>query len=273
MGSEDLQTCLTTTLPQAMEGLQQSHRNIDQIAQYCKNAYASEQDQNGVFLKTQNYVKDALSNVAYHIHAVSLHITNFLQLQANEIDKISLQIQAVSDRTKSAHDNIGQFAFRSQDSVRAYQRQPKLRKLDESQLPENARPVGRYTRQAINLKALDNVGIDLTGHKGTDGFTSALTAPPSMQAPPVSPAPSQASMGAFAPPQAPVASMRPPPPAMYVPPPPPMANLPPPRNLMMGTGFGAPPPPPPVDFEVPMDLPPPPSFDDMAPPPPPPRDY
>jgi len=173
--SEELSTFFNVTLPQALEGLNQSHRNIDQIAQYCKNAYSSE-DQAAVFGKTQNYVKDALSNVAYHVHSVSINISNFLQMQADEIGKIGIQIHDLAMRSKVIHDGVGIYGLQTQDSIRTYRKQPKQRKLEESELPENARPTGRFTRQAINLKALDNVGIDLSGHRGTDQFS--FNAPP-----------------------------------------------------------------------------------------------
>ncbi len=93
--SDNIHNCMTVTLPSALANLQQSQKNIEQIALYCKTAYANENEQPAVFQKTQMYLKDALSNVAYHIHTVGLHLTNFLQLQVNEIDKLDLQIQTL----------------------------------------------------------------------------------------------------------------------------------------------------------------------------------
>jgi hypothetical protein len=97
MADEQLSLTINSTIPKALADLNQSHKNIDQIAQYCKNAYATEADQNAVFQKTQAYIKDALSNVAYHIHTVGLHMTGFLQLQAKEIERLDLQLQTLAD--------------------------------------------------------------------------------------------------------------------------------------------------------------------------------
>lgn len=93
---DDLHSCINSTIPKALGDLAQSHTNIEQIAAYCRNAYMTEPNQQEVFRKTQAYIRDALSNVAYHIHTVGLHLTNFLQLQANEVDKLDLQLQTLS---------------------------------------------------------------------------------------------------------------------------------------------------------------------------------
>lgn len=54
MATDDIHTCISTAIPKALADLIQSHTNIDQIAQYCKNAYAvNESEQDAVFQKTQ----------------------------------------------------------------------------------------------------------------------------------------------------------------------------------------------------------------------------
>jgi hypothetical protein len=91
----DLHSIVQTVLPGALSELAQSHENIEKIAQYCRNAYTA--DQSDAFGKTQTYIRDALSNVAYHVHTVGLHLTNFLQLQVTELDKLDLQIRTLTD--------------------------------------------------------------------------------------------------------------------------------------------------------------------------------
>jgi len=260
---DTIQNCMGTTIPSALANLQQSQRNIEQIAQYCRNAYSNENEQGAVFQKTQSYIKDALSNVAYHIHTVGLHLTNFLQLQVNEIDKLDLQIQTLKSRMKAAHDNTGASGFKTQEAIRDYRRQPKIRKLQDHELPVSAQPLQKIVRQNINLKALDNVGIDLSGNKGSGSFVNLTQPPSSIQAPPPSlgaPPTGMTGMNMTAsgnygrgPP--------PPPPSMaFRPPPPPISmDMPPPPPPAFG-GYGS------HDDMLP---PPPPPLDDMPPPPPP----
>lgn len=270
MSVPDTQTYINQTIPKALADLNQSHVNIEQIAQYCKSVYSQpEQDKTAVFLKTQTYLKDALSNVAYHIHTVGLHFTNFLQMQANEIDRLDLQLKTIGDKMNLAHDNVGKSAFRTVESTKTFEPRAKMQKIqDENELPANARPIPKYVRQPINLKALDNVGIDLSGHKGTESFSATVESHP-IQAPPPSLAspPPLSQPAVFVP--APQGPPPPPPPIGLAPPP---SFMPPPP--MMGLD-DAPPPPPMEDLPPPFldDMPPPPPVMDddmMAPPPPPP---
>jgi hypothetical protein len=92
----NLNALIDSTLPKAMQDLQQAHTNIEQIAEYCRQTYAREADTNAVFSRTQNYIKDALSNVAYHVHTVSLHLGTVLLLEANELEQMDLQVNIIA---------------------------------------------------------------------------------------------------------------------------------------------------------------------------------
>ena len=50
-----------------------------------------------LFAQTKQYTNDALLNVAYHVHQVSLQLTNYLQVQAAELEKVDLQIKTITD--------------------------------------------------------------------------------------------------------------------------------------------------------------------------------
>lgn len=98
----DLQSYITTTIPNSLAELSKSHSNINQIAQYCKSAYDQEVKQDGggttgVFSKTQNYIKDALANVAYHIHNVGNQLNTLLLQQTKEIARLDVQLHALTD--------------------------------------------------------------------------------------------------------------------------------------------------------------------------------
>jgi hypothetical protein len=270
MEEQTAESLISTTIPQALNDLKNSHNQIDQIAAYCKNAYlqpdANKQD---IFLKTQTYLRDALSNVAYHVHTVGLHLTKFLKFQDEQIDELELQVNVLTDRLKSAHDTTGVSSFRTVEAVKIYQRQIKSKQIAPPQTEV-------FQRQPLNLKALDNVGIDLSGTKGTDTFQSIQSAPSmkQMQAPnttvpvPLGYRPAPPS-GGYQPPPPPPGDFGvplPPPVDFGYPPPPPPGDFgypppPPPGD------FGYPPPPPPGDFGYP-----PPPGDEDLPPPPPPRD-
>jgi len=233
----DMNTFVQTTIPKALSDLQESHNNIKQIATYCKSAYTSG-DPNKVYEQTQNYTKDALLNVAYHIQTIGTHITSLLELQASEIDKLDIQIRAISDRMKACHDATGAAGFRTTDAAKVYQKGIKIKKLDGSQLPDSARPLAKYVRRPIRV--MDN--IDPSSHPVQQ---QQYQAPPPTATPP--PPAAHRSVIYNAPP------ISAPPPTLNLP-------VPPPRG-----GAAAPPPP----YHS-LPPPPPPSFDGMPPPPPPP---
>src|SRR5690554_6130671 len=65
----------------------------------------------------------------------------------------------------------------------------------DNQLPPNAQPLTPYVRGGIDLNALDNVGITLSGHQGTGTFSSSLSSsvPPPLSSP-APPAPTSHSV-------------------------------------------------------------------------------
>jgi len=248
---------MSAAMPKYLADLAQSSKNIEQIALYCKNAYQQENTKAETFQKTQQYIKDALSNVAYHVHTVGLNLTNFLQAQANELDKIDLQMQVVSDRVKTAYETVGTVAFRTNEAKRSYQPKSKMRKIEEPDLvPENARPIQKATRNQFNLKALDNVGTDLQGNKGKDNFIAALEAGVTIQSQTLTSSSSYSNFNNNSTRELPPPPKDFTPPALsapsFMPPPPRDLNLPPPP-----VDLSLPPPPPPRDLGE-YDLPPPP---------------
>ncbi len=58
-------------------------------------------------------------------------------------------------RFKAVHDQSGALAMRTMEAVREYKREIKMRKLLDSELPQNARSIGKYPRPPLNLQALD----------------------------------------------------------------------------------------------------------------------
>ncbi len=93
----DMHSYVQTTIPKALQDLLESNNNIKQIATYCKSAYLSPGDQAKVYDQTREYTKECILNVAYHVQTIGTHISSLLDLQTNEIDKLDIQIRALSD--------------------------------------------------------------------------------------------------------------------------------------------------------------------------------
>jgi len=157
MGDSDLSSW-SASIPAALEEMNASTVNIQQIAQYCKQSFQqSGSVSSELYGQTKQYTNDALINVAYHIHKVSYTLTNFLQVQQTEIERLELQIKTVADRLRAAHEQTGAITLRTMEAPRNSQRSYKFKKLEEGEVPETGKPLGKYQRTPINFSALEGV--------------------------------------------------------------------------------------------------------------------
>lgn len=213
----DLATCMET-IPPALDELAKSQGTVQQIALYCKAAYQEGADVNAVFEQTKNYTNDALQNVVYHVHNVGLQITNFLEVQMKEIEKIDLQVRLLSERMRACHEASGAPDKQLMEAPHPYNQALPSRKLAGHELPWSAQPLQPLPRTIIDLNALDGVG------NGDSSITSSRSGAPSPRS--ISSSSSLASphSGFGGPPPPPMSSGAPPPPppdAGFAPPPPP----------------------------------------------------
>jgi len=283
----DINVYSQTTIPAALAELMDNHSKMEQISNYCKSAYVSGGDTAQIYEQTQGYAKNALLNVAYHIQTIGTHITTLLQLQSNEIEKISIEIATLTQRVNMIHDSTGTQAFNTPDSAKAYKSTLKEKKIEV----EAAKAPTKFVRKQINY-SMGSSGESQLNHSNSsanlNGSTGGLAPPvnsnsstPTYQSPSYSPQPT----GVPKPPAPisapPTRSSAPPPPSLSVPPSVPqrgsvIVGAPPPPPTSFGGGGGDLPPPPMMgDFPPPPPsfggggLPPPPSIGDLPPPPPP----
>ena len=59
---------------------------------------------------------------------------------------------------KASHDATGAPEKQSLELPKNYTKSDKIRKLEGADLPESAQPLEPYTREPIDITALDNVG-------------------------------------------------------------------------------------------------------------------
>ncbi|KAF2074114.1 hypothetical protein CYY_004599 [Polysphondylium violaceum] len=280
----DINVYSQTTIPAALAELMDNHSKMEQISNYCKSAYVSGGDTAQIYEQTQGYAKNALLNVAYHIQTIGTHITTLLQLQSNEIEKISIEIATLTQRVNMIHDSTGTQAFNTPDSTKSYRSTLKEKKIEV----DSAKAPTKFVRKQVNYSMGDSAQLNHSNSSANlNGSTGGLAPPvnsnsstPTYQSSPsYSPQPTGVPKGPPAPISAPPQrTSAPPPPSLSVPPIPSQrtsvhAPPPPPPS----GGFDLPPPPPMMgDFPPPPPsfggggngLPPPPSIGDLPPPPP-----
>ncbi|EGC35131.1 hypothetical protein DICPUDRAFT_87985 [Dictyostelium purpureum] len=272
----DINYYSNTTVPNALAELMDNHNKLQQISLYCKSLSANGSDPNEAYEQTQSYAKNALLNVAYHIQTVGTHITSLLQLQTNELEKLNIQVQTITQRVKMIHDSTGTNVFSMPDAAKPYKSSLKDRKVEL----DTAKPPVKYVHKPVQY------GMSEIGGAGNNGSapqlnhsnssanlnsSNAAAPPPSLSVPPSIPQRNTAPSAAPPPPPSFGGGDFPPPPPSFGLPPPPSGDFPPPAfgDLPPPPAFDLPPPPP-TSFG---DIPPPPrpmsQLYDLPPPPPP----
>eukprot|EP01132_Coremiostelium_polycephalum_P004993 gene4993-6217_t len=269
----DMNVYTQTTIPNALAELMDNHSKMQQISNYCKSAYVpGGADTAQIYEQTQSYAKNALLNVAYHIQTIGTHLTTLLQLQSNEIDKINIEIQTLTQRINMIHDTTGSNVFNTKEATKSYKSTLKEKKIEV----ESSKPPVKYVHKPINYNMGNGAGangsaadLSNSGSSSSGGLpppppNTSSTSTPSYQSP-TNYSPQQT----FTPPpiqKAPQTPARGPaaPPSLSVPPSIPARSAPPPS-------FDAPPPPPALSHD--SLPPPPPSFDAFSLPPPPPSSF
>ncbi|CAB3998880.1 abl interactor 1 isoform X6 [Paramuricea clavata] len=282
--NKNIATIFQQNIPNGKKALQDSHKNLAEIADYCERQYVSVNNTyksndkikalegtRTVFAETKQYATQSLASVAYQIHALAANVLDLLDNQASQLSQMNSDISYISNvvqvhKEKVARREIGVLAS-SKNTTRGH----KIIAPSQREQPK------RYQRQPIDYNALDNVGHgfqsaaaeskrnpSVRSSRGSTASPTTPTPPPTApkavttgtlrvraknQPPPSAPPP---------PPEVPKAPNGPPPPPVLpniAPPPPPMVNAP-------GSPVDLPPPPPPPS--IPTDLEP------MSPEPPPP---
>lgn len=143
--------------------LSASKAKIEEIATFCQTAYQTQPGEQS-FAQTQTYAHNALQNVAHHIHTVASHLTNFLILQAEQLDKMELEVTSAASRLASVKENSARLGLATLQRDRAPQHSVKNRKLAQEVLPPELQKRRERLPARIDLSALDDVGVVLERH-------------------------------------------------------------------------------------------------------------
>ena len=94
--AQEIGDIATVKLPEALKQLQNGYEAMDKIARYCHGAQ-KKKDYQQVYMQSQDYSKDALTNAAYHVNAIGIHLTQFLTLQAEKVEQLDIHIKILTD--------------------------------------------------------------------------------------------------------------------------------------------------------------------------------
>lgn len=108
--SEEMRQLEEEAIPAALTELGRNQETVQQIADFCRDAYgagggadAAAADGGGaakdaeVFAQTRDYAANALLNVAYHVQNVAGLVTQFVALQRTQLDSVTASVRLAQD--------------------------------------------------------------------------------------------------------------------------------------------------------------------------------
>lgn len=94
--SQEIEDIASMKLPEALKQLKNGFEAMEKIARYCHGAQKKKEYQQ-IYVQSQDYSKDALTNAAYHVNAIGIHLTQFLTLQAERVEQLDIHIKILTD--------------------------------------------------------------------------------------------------------------------------------------------------------------------------------
>ena len=111
--NRNIATIFQQNIPSGKKALQDSHKNLSEIADYCERQYVSVnntyksndkikalEETRVVFAETKQYATQSLASVAYQIHALAASVLDLLDNQASQFSQMNSDISYISNVSK-----------------------------------------------------------------------------------------------------------------------------------------------------------------------------
>ncbi|CAM9535281.1 unnamed protein product [Ectocarpus sp. 6 AP-2014] len=140
------------TIQLALDALKEKKGSVDQVVDYCESSYLEPgANKREVWLRTEEYLKDALGSVVIDIEDMAINLLTFVNAQAEAVEKVTSDVVIAKTRLNRAREQSA--ATRLLDLRRAAGETPARQKivvLTGSERPTKCRPLP--PRRRISLK-------------------------------------------------------------------------------------------------------------------------
>jgi len=143
-------------IPNTMMELETNVDKIQQIHDFCSKKYfaaasgpdSSPEKLSAAYEETKKYLSSAMLNVAWSIQSLTTDFSDFITLQEDALDALSLSLDALNTRLHSQYLHKGAGPLRQAEGRRGYVVRPCTRKLEGAELPELAKPFAPEEEEA-----------------------------------------------------------------------------------------------------------------------------
>ena len=99
MADQLVQDLLQSQIPQGRRALQDSHKNLHDLAAYCESNYVNTKERTRALNETKQYAAQSLASVAYQINSLASSMLQLLDQQANQMNEMSADIHNIAQVT------------------------------------------------------------------------------------------------------------------------------------------------------------------------------
>lgn len=148
----DLLTLIDTEIPEGQQSLQDSHSNLDKVAEYCEAHYFQAENKRSALEETKNYTTQSLASVAYQINNLAYNLLHMLDLQTTQLAEMESQINHISQTVMIHKEKIARREIGILTTNKNTARQHKIL------APANQERPIKYIRKPVDYTVLDDIG-------------------------------------------------------------------------------------------------------------------
>ncbi|OXA57023.1 abl interactor 2 [Folsomia candida] len=148
----DLNTLLSTEIPEGLQSLSDSNVNLARVAEYCQSNYFQCDNKRDAIDETKRYTTQSLASVAYQVNTLAYHFLQLLDLQGSQLDEMAAQASHIAQAISIHKEKVSRREIGVLTSSKTPSRQYKIL---APATPE--KPV-KYVRKPIDYALLDEIG-------------------------------------------------------------------------------------------------------------------
>jgi len=173
----DLDSLITSEIPEGRQNLMDSFTNLERVAEYCENNYFQCDNKRAALEETKGYTTQSLASVAYQINTLAYNFLQMLDLQSSQIREMESQINHISQTVSIHKEKVARREIGVLTTNKCSNRQYKII------APANPERPIKYVRKPIDYSCLDNIGHGVSGPVTSMPRQMAMAKPQSQYGP------------------------------------------------------------------------------------------
>ncbi|XP_062615405.1 abl interactor 1-like isoform X2 [Saccostrea cucullata] len=157
----ELTQLMDQEIPDGRQHLQDSYKNLEKVAQYCRENYVQATDKRSALEETKNYTTHSLASVAYQINSLATNFLKLLDLQQNQLAEMESGVNYLAQTVNIHKEKVARREIGVLTTNRSSTRPAGVK--NGIIFPEQAEKPTKYQRKPIDYSSLDDLGHGVRG--------------------------------------------------------------------------------------------------------------